>query len=87
MRVPGQDRCESVGDTGAELVWVRGRSLSGVSVGLWEGPCARSVWVCGRFLFGDTVGLSGVPVWGECGSVEVPVGLLGALHSSSAGSL
>ena len=75
MRVPGQGRCESVGDSGAELVWV------------WEGPCARSVWACGRFLFGDTVGLSGVPVWGECGSVEVSVGLLGALHSSSAGSL
>ena len=48
-----------------ELVWVSGRSLSGVSVGLWGGPVQGQ---CGRLLFRDTVGVSGVPVWGECGS-------------------
>ena len=52
-----------------ELVWVSGRSLSGVSVGLWEGPvqgqcgcvggfCLGTLWVCQGSLSGVSVDLS-----------------------------
>ena len=67
-RVPVQGRGESVGDPCIELVWVSGRSLSGVSVGLWKGPVQGQCGCVGGFCLG-TLGLSGVPLWGQCGSV------------------
>ena len=51
-RVPVQGRCGSVGDPYAESVSVSGRSLSGVSVGLWEGPVQRQCGCVGGFSLG-----------------------------------
>ena len=69
LRVPVKGCCESVGDPCIELVWVSGRSLSGVSVGLWKGPvqgqcgcvggfCLGTLWVCQGSLSGISVDLS-----------------------------
>ena len=60
LRVCGRSLCGvSVGQ------W---EALSGVSVGLWEGPVQGQCGCVGGFCLG-TLGLSGVPLWGQCGSV------------------
>ena len=86
--VPVWGHCESVADPCVELVWVSGRSLSGV--GLWEGPVQGQCGCVGGFSLGHcgSVGgsLSGVsvdlsrslcgvlggPVLDQCGDVEGP---------------
>ena len=75
--VPVWGHCESVADPCVELVWVSGRSLSGV--GLWEGPVQGQCGCVGGFSLGHCGSVGGSLSGSVWVCLGLCVGLLGAL--------